>query len=139
MQTLISRGRRAARPGLLAALVLATLACYGTGSEPAAPPSASYRVRGVVRQVEHRPGGLTRLLIHHEAIPEFVNIHGEVEAMQAMTMPFAVDDGVSLKSIAVGSKIRFELMVDWSVAEPAWITALELLPAETILSFETTD
>ena len=93
----------------------------------------SYAVRGVVRQIRELGDGKTQLSVLHEAIDEFVGITGEVVGMKSMTMPFTVEDGVDLTGIEPGSKVRFELSVDWDRAEPGLISAVEPLPQDTVL------
>ena len=100
------------------------------------PPPATYEVRGQVRNVKEQSIGRTQLSIHHEALPDFVGIHGEVESMKSMTMPFTVAEAVDLEGIAPGTKILFQLTVDWSAPEPALITGIEKLPPDSALEFE---
>ncbi len=133
MSSIAARGRSLS--GVLG-LALLTLACGGGPREDSLPPTAVYDVRGIVRQVQ-TVAGSTRLSIHHEAIPHFVSINGEVESMQAMTMPFPVDAAVDVAGVAAGDKIRFELTVDWAAHEPARITRIEVLPEETVLNLST--
>ncbi len=123
---------------LLLLLVLAGLlpACGGPG-EPTDQPDvagpAVYNVRGMVREVRHLGEESLQLSVFHEAIPGFIGITGDVVGMKSMTMPFAVDAGVDLSGIEAGSKIDFELSVDWSRREPGLITAISLLPEDTEL------
>lgn len=111
----------------LSALILA--AC-GPGAEdpPPEPTAASpeaYVVRGEVLGVypDDDPPTLT---LHHETIDGF---------MDSMTMPFVVDDQVSLAEVAEGDKVQFTLTVDAAADEPVLITAVEKLPADTALEF----
>jgi Cu/Ag efflux protein CusF len=107
-----------------------------TGTRDETPPPASYQLRGIVRQVDLGSIGRTQLSIHHEAIPDFVGLTGEVEGMKAMTMPFTAAESVDLTGVEPGSKISFELTVDWSAPEPALITKLQVLPPDTQLVFD---
>ena len=100
------------------------------------PAPAEYQVRGLVRQVKPQSIGSTQLSIHHEAIPDFVGIRGDVEGMKSMTMPFTVAESVDLEGIGPGTKLQFRLTVDWTAPEPALITAIEVLPAETPLQLD---
>jgi len=111
-------------------------ACGGSSDLPAdAPAPATYEVRGVIRQVREVGDNKTQLFIHHEAVPEFVGIQGDVVGMKSMTMPFTVAESVDLTGIEPGSKVHFELAVDWSLSEPGVITAIETLPEDTVLTF----
>ncbi len=92
-----------------------------------------YTVRGVVRQVAADGGEIT---IHHEAVPEFVGISGETEAMDSMSMPFPVVEKLLLEGIAAGDKVSFRFRIDWDGKVPLSVVALEKLPAETELDFE---
>ena len=135
-----------ARPGFggwwLAAILIA--ACGGPADESAEPEAtesearaaARYDVRGEVMSVP-RPGEAAPgvFSIRHEAIDDFVGVDGEVWGMDAMTMPFAVSEEVSLDGVAPGDKVRFTLVVDFFGDVPSQITSLEVLPPETVLEF----
>lgn len=125
------------RYAVLTALV--TLgACAPSGEGPAEAISR-YDVRGrVARAIDHTTSEPS-IWIEHEAIPDFVGITGEVEGMDSMVMPFVVADDLDLSGLELGSKVRFELTVDWSAKVPGRITRIETLPAETTLSFESND
>lgn len=125
---------------LLFTLCLAWQACGGqadSGSET--PEPAVYTVRGVIRQIRQVGEGRTQLSILHEAIPDFVGINGDVVGMKSMTMPFSVAESVDLAELEPGSRIQFELSVDWNRADPGLITSLEFLAEDSILSFEVSD
>ena len=115
----------------------------GCGKEPEPVPKAPepkvYTVRGVVRQIRPAIDGRTQLSILHEAIPDFVGINGDVVGMKSMTMPFAVADQIDLDDFGPGSRVEFQLSVDWDRVEPGLITAIELLPDDVLLSFESLD
>ena len=130
---MLGGARRGVGMALAGVVLVALLA--GCGSEPIEqwPPVEVYSVRGEVASLP--ASGRPTLGIRHEAIPEFVGITGEVEPMAPMTMQFAVVDGVDLAAIAIGSKIAFELEVDWSADERARVIALTALPPETELDF----
>ena len=84
------------------------------------------------------------LKIHHVQIPDFktkdgtvhVNAKG-VSGMSSMTMPFPVGEGVDLSGLAVGDKIKFTFMVDWSgQSKNAWeVTKIEKMPADTAIDY----
>jgi Cu/Ag efflux protein CusF len=101
---------------------------------PAAAESArTYTVRGTIRQLPDPEQAGVPLLIHHEAIDGFLDFYGEEGAMDSMTMPFAVAEGVTLDGFAVGDPIVFELKVDWQSAPAMALTAIDKLPAQTVL------
>ena len=120
----------------LGMLVMALqIGCADAPADVEYPPAQTYEVRGVVRQIRTLPDERFELSIHHEAIPEFVTIQGEVQPMEAMTMPFLTADSLDLEGLAAGSIVRFALEVDWSATEPALITVIERLPDDTELAF----
>ena len=124
----------------MASLVLATtlgmslVACsqeHHTKISAVAESSAnSYQARGVVRHV-----GDGSLQIRHESIPEFRGPDGEVVGMSAMTMDFALAEGVDVENLTPGDKIGFRLTIDLDADIPAWVDSVEVLPAETELEF----
>ena len=118
---------------LVAALIVLSLgACGGSSSE--STESASYTTRGIVRQLGDGPS--QELFIHHEAIPSFVNIDGEVQGMDSMAMPFPVDEAALPGDLQVGDKVSFEFEVNWTGSPPMRLLSLEKLPPETLLAFE---
>ena len=125
----------------LVALPMLLAACGGQSrvSDDDLPPPATYKIRGLVRQVKEQSIGSTQLSILHEAMPEFVGIKGEVEGMKSMTMPFTVAESVDLEGITPGTKIAFQLTVDWSAPEPALITGIEVLPPDSELQLGSSD
>ena len=111
--------------------------CGGSSdSSVETPDPAVYLVRGVIRQVRQADDGKTQLSVLHEAIPDFVGIDGDVVGMKSMTMPFTVASSVDLTGYQPGSRVQFELAVDWNRTDPALITTIEILPDDTVLSFE---
>ena len=142
MRRTIGARRGAALVALGAALLLLP-ACGPGGGEtgvPAETAAASeartYQVRGIIQSLPDPETGAGRLKIRHEAIPDLVGQSGEVEGMDAMTMPFPVDAAVDLAGFAVGDVVGFELTVDWEADRPVAVTTMEKLPAETELTFD---
>lgn len=120
-------------------LSLSLLACKDTRSSSASASSSAahvpvFIVRGEVTQVpvEGKPG--SQFMVHHEAIPGFVDETGAVVGMGSMTMFFPTQKGLSLASIHPGDKIRFTLSVDWP-NNKVEITKIDPLPADTKLDF----
>jgi hypothetical protein len=88
--------------------------CGGTEAPKSDVPPRSYEMRGMVRQISTPDAEERQIWIHHEAIPEFVDIRGNTAPME----------------------VSFRLDVDWSAGVPARIASVELLPVETELGFE---
>ncbi len=89
-----------------------------------------YLVRGVVRFV-----GEDSLQVRHEAIPEFRDVDGETVGMMAMTMDFALGEGVEVEGIQPGDKVALQLAIDLDSERMAWIESLEVLAEDTQLEF----
>ena len=113
--------------------------CGGTEAPESDVPPKSYEMRGMVRQISTPDAAERQIWIHHEAIPEFVDIRGNTAPMDAMTMPFHLTEAVDLSEVEVGDKVSFRLDVDWSAGVPARIASVEILPSETRLEFEEGD
>jgi Cu/Ag efflux protein CusF len=130
-------GLRKLFPFLLPAV--ASLVLFGCGQDDSASqPSVvhTYDVRAVVRQLPRPDAPQPEIWIHHEEISTFVDINGEPKGMDAMTMPFIPASELSMEGLAVGDKITFRLEVDWQAMPPAHLTAIEKLPADTLLEWE---
>jgi protein SCO1/2 len=96
-----------------------TLAAYPARShaaETVAVPveTREFAVKGVVKKVEPENN---RLIIAHEAIPDF---------MDAMTMPFRVKAPQTLTGIQPGDSVSFRLSV---TSEESWIDNVAKIPA----------
>ena len=123
-------GSRAFATGTLgvAVAVAALLVLAACGAEQE-PNGKRYDVDGVVRGID-RSGETTRLTIEHEAIPDFVDIDGQVVGMDAMTMTMSVWSGASVPAtLIVGDAVRFRLDVDWGRIPSALIVDLEVVEA----------
>jgi len=136
-------GRRAAlrSTGLvvaLASVLLAGLACGGTAREDEGPVQA-YTVRGEVVAVPGGGGPTDQLRIHHEAVPDFIGIDGDVVGMAPMTMPFPTADSVDVASLAPGDKVEFTFEVRWGGSPAYQISKLHKLPPDTQLTFRKVD
>ena len=94
----------------------------------------TYSTRGVVRQLAAPPG--QELYIHHEEIPTFVDMDGEMVGMGSMAMPFPVSEAPIPEDLAVGDKVAFDFEVRWQGSPPMRLLKLTKLPGDTVLSFE---
>ena len=103
-----------------------------TVTAPASVPAdATYAVRGVVKLLPARAGGM--LTIQHEAIPTFTNIEGKQVGMMAMTMPFAVAADVSLEGLRPNDKIAFTYEIRFHGEPRNLVTRIAKLPTNTEL------
>ncbi len=102
-------------------LILIT-ACSGqpTPSEP--PPS--YTVRGVLRGLPEAGASLPEVLIRHQAIPEFTDADGQIVGMQAMSMPFVIENPALLKGLTPGAEIEIDFEVRFKERKLLWLTGL---------------
>lgn len=112
----------------LTVCALALLPLAGCGTET----GRSYTLRGEVTQPPSPSG---ELYLRHEAIDDWTSRSGQVEGMDSMTMPFAIDQGVSLEGLQAGDKVEATLNVDWEADLPVKITQLRELPPDTKLDF----
>jgi hypothetical protein len=71
-------------------------------------------------------------MVHHEAIPEFVDRKGERSGMDSMTMPFEVAEEVPLAGVAPGDKVEMTFEVRWKDASLRVVRLTEL-PADADL------
>jgi Cu/Ag efflux protein CusF len=133
----LNRATRGVAALALAPLLCLLLSCSGSDSSNSTSVD-QYVVRALlVRPVDAQATDRV-VWLRHEAIPNFVGINGEIESMDSMTMSFFVGDNVDLDGLEKGDKIEFELTVDWSEKIPGKVTAIKVLPDETLLSFEAT-
>lgn len=113
------------------AIVLVFAACKGT---PHPSNVHLFTVRGQVVQVPvaDKPG--SQFMIHHEAVPGFIDQTGAVVGMESMTMYFPTATGLSLDSLVPGDKIQFVLSVDWPDNQVE-IIKITKLPDDVMLNF----
>jgi Cu/Ag efflux protein CusF len=123
------------RKPLLLPLAALLLAACGPGTPP--PPKGIthiYTMRGEITEIlgPDNPEGALR--IHHEAVNDFRDTLDQPDPMNAMTMPFTLAPGVSLDTLKVGDKIRFEWEVNWD-AQIHRIKSITKLPPDTVLTY----
>lgn len=124
-------------PLLVAGLVVFCLGLVSCG-ESGPTPDARYTTQGRVAMVPSPESPASTFMIHHEAIPNFVDGKGEVKGMNSHPMDFPkVADGIDIASLEVGHAVRFTFDVTWDGTVPTWIiTELERLPDDTRFAFE---
>lgn len=110
------------------ALLFALVACDSDEPAESTPPDGTYTVRGEVRDV-----GPTSIAIHHEAIPEFVNREGEPSGMASMSMMFHRPESLAIDGIETGDPVELTFDVRWNGDHTLTLTAIEELPADTVL------
>lgn len=120
----------------IAVALTLVVGCGGSKEVQSDVPPKSYEIQGMVRQISPADAEERQIWIHHEAIPDFVDIRGDTSPMDAMTMPFQLAESVDLSGVEPGDKVSFRLDVDWSASVPARIGSLEVLEPDTPLSFE---
>ena len=121
---------RAFRRTLFLMAVLSLAGCFGEEET-----GRTYTVRGQVTQLPDPNNPGTGLHLNHEAIDDFVDREGEMVGMDPMTMPFPVDEKVSLEGIAPGDVVELELHVDWGAETEAEIVGIRELPPGTKLVY----
>jgi Cu/Ag efflux protein CusF len=124
--------------GLFGFFIPLLIACGGKtpGAEDGPSSTArSYTVRGEVRSLPQPDDPASSFQLHHEAIPEFVGIDGEVVGMTPMTMPFPVQPGQLPAGIAVGDAVAMTFRVDWEGSPAIEVVEIKTLPPETELRF----
>ncbi|MEM9293066.1 MAG: copper-binding protein [Acidobacteriota bacterium] len=143
IQTAATRWRSLIFRGLLSLALLPLLLAPGCADSSSSHGAAGdddvqrYEVRGEVRQVPDEENPASELMIHHEAIDDFVNWQGEVSGMDSMTMPFPVSDDEQLEGIEIGDKVQIQLEVDWDSDTPMRVVEVEEIAAGTSLEFRT--
>jgi hypothetical protein len=98
---------------------------------------AHYQTRGVVRAFSGT-GEEARVLIQHEALPQFLDREGKAAPMASMKMIFGLRPSLYSTRLRVDEKLRFEFDVTWSESPFLLITQLTRLPADTALQLPAT-
>ena len=127
-----ARLRRRPSGATVLALAVGLAGCKASPPAPAEKPPAFYEMRGVVAQLP--AAGSSEMLIHHEAVPGFVDELGKASTMPAMTMPFTPGPGVSFQGLKVGDPVAMTLSVDWPHLAIV-VSRISRLPADTVFNF----
>ncbi len=93
---------------------------------------ARYETRGQVKAT-FGSGEETRVVIHHERLPEFEDREGKRAPMASMSMAFGLARSIAAADLAPGSKLRFDFEVRWDTSPFLVITRIEKLPDSTKL------
>jgi hypothetical protein len=128
---------RPARAGVMAlamavSMALLASALLGAGCDKN-DALRRYTVRGAIENLAESKGKPVAL-IHHEAIPDFVDGYGEKRTMDSMAMAFGLEPGVSTAGTAVGDKVEVDFVVDRERYPTFHISALRKLAPETALT-----
>lgn len=110
-------------------------AAYDDGDEEPTSETQVYEVRGVIQELPDPQDPLSGLYIRHEAIDDWVGMDGEIQPMDAMTMPFPVSEDVTFEGIATGDKVTFTLEVNYDADPAVQVTEMTRLPEDTELDF----
>jgi Cu/Ag efflux protein CusF len=114
-------------------IVTAIWACALLGAGCGKGEAPRYTVRGAIENLAESKGKPVAL-IHHEAIPDFVDGYGEKRTMHSMSMAFGLEPGVSLEGVQVGDKVEVTFVVDRERYPTFHISSLRKLPPETALT-----
>jgi Cu/Ag efflux protein CusF len=90
--------------------------------------NASYTVRAMVKGK-----AASSVMLHHEAIPDFVNASGEKAPMMSMSMKFGLKDATIAAEVKPGDKVSVTFEVDWNKKPAVIANKFEKLPEETEL------
>jgi Copper binding periplasmic protein CusF len=98
-------------------------------------PNHTYTVRGKVEMLPDPSRPTSEFVVYHEPIPGFVNPNGTL-GMPAMSMPFPVKQGLSLKLVNVNDIVEIDFAV-WTTPGVRGFeaTAVRVLPPTTVLNF----
>lgn len=128
---------RPARAGVMPMALAVTVAIWlgallgaGCGKDEALP---RYTVRGAIENLAESKGKPVAL-IHHEAIPDFVDGYGEKRTMHSMAMAFGLEPGVAMEGVAVGDKVEVTFVVDRERYPTFHISAVRKLAPDTALT-----
>ena len=94
----------------------------------------TYSVRGVVMQISPEEN---MVVIHHEAIRDFIGADGRIESMPAHQMEFPLAAGVSLEGVKLSQKVQIMFEVWWAPDPGYELTELRPLDPETPLELGT--
>lgn len=120
-----------ALPVTLALAATLALACSSPTEQ-----THTYRVRGVVKELSGK-GEAARVVIHHEAIPDFKDRDGNAARMEAMIMSFGFAESLPASTFVTEEKVELDFDVRFSKTPPLLITKVTKLPADTKLVLPT--
>lgn len=119
---------------MLGLCLLFLVAGCGGGGGSEADFEHVYTVRGRVLQLPDGSLG-SDFRVYHEPIPEYVSISG-ARGMEAMPMPFTVNDPAVLEGVRVGDVVEIIYGETHRPKVRQGVIAVTVLPADTRLSFD---
>lgn len=118
-------------------MLLAGLSLFACGSpEPSEPREVkTYTVRGILTEVPQTVLPGSQILVRHEPIDHFVDIHGKTVGMDSMTMSFPIASPQVLEGVSAGDKVTLTFELDWQGDKPLEVTEIKPLDPATELEF----
>lgn len=128
------------RPTALRAVLCACAILSGCSQEPPLPPpDQTYTLRGKIETLPQKGKPMSELTIHHEPLPAFRDINGNVVGMTAMVMPFTPTKTIDLTPFSPGDIVEFTFEVRWKSLPYSRLTRMTKLPSDTQLNFKSAD
>ena len=89
--------------------VFSFLALVAVAGAANADTAYHYTVKGVVKGMPGDGLANNEILVKHEAIPGYRDDSGAIVGMMAMTMPFYLAEGISVKDIKEGDTVEMQV------------------------------
>lgn len=97
-----------------------------THAEPAPTDKAYvFTVKGIIKGLPGDGRAANEILVKHGPIPDYRDDTGTVTGMMAMTMPFYLAEGVSLKDIKAGDSVEMKVEQHLKPTFSEYVTALK--------------
>ncbi|MFN0132471.1 MAG: copper-binding protein [Phycisphaerales bacterium] len=117
---------------LTLAMLCAIVGCSDGKPGPTLPAADQiYTLRGKIETLPVKDKPLSDLILLHEPIDAFVDMHGKVVGMDSMSMPFTPDRAVDLSKFAVGDVVEFTFEVRWKQSPRSLLTRMSKLAPGT--------
>lgn len=100
------------------------------------PPDQVYTTRGRIHDLPDPARPASGLMVTHEAIDDFVDRHGTIVGMDAMTMPLTPARELSLEEFSIGDIVEVVFEVRWNPTSTR-VIEMRKLPEDTELEFRT--
>jgi Cu/Ag efflux protein CusF len=85
------------------------LSCIATVTVAYADDAYVFTVKGIIKGLPGDGRAANEILVKHQPIPDYRDDTGTITGMMAMTMPFYVGEGVSLKEFKAGDPIEMKV------------------------------